>query len=96
MILIYSEQEQLQQTSTTINNGSNFVGNHRSASVGFNGTRTRSNTQTPERDVRSSSQAPSDPSGKRRPSFSYLSLLDKNGGMPHRTQPIGDLQTSRR
>ena len=93
--MIYSEQEQLQQTSTTINNGSTF-GNHRSASVGFNGTRTRSNTQTPERDVRSSSQAPSDPSGKRRPSFSYLSLLDKNGSLPHRTQPIGDLQTSRR
>ena len=62
--------------------------------MGFNGNRTRSNTQTPERDVRASSQTPNNQN--RRPSFSYLSLLDKNGGFPHRTQPIGDLQTSRR
>ena len=70
----------------------------RSQSVGYNGNRTRSNTQTPERDVRSVSQAPSNngSNSSRRPSFSYLSLLDKNGGFPHRTQPIGDLQTSRR
>ena len=70
--------------------------NYRSQSVGYNGTRTRSNTQTPERDVRSSSQAPSNnSSGSRRPSFSYLSLISEKG-FPHRTQPIGDPQTSRR
>ena len=69
---------------------------YRSQSVGYNGTRTRSNTQTPERDVRSSSQAPSNGnSSSRRPSFSYLSLINEKG-FPHRTQPIGDLQTSRR
>ena len=68
---------------------------YRSSSVGFNGNKTRSNTQTPERDIRASSQNPGGDSN-RRPSFSYLSLLDKNGGFPHRTQPIGDPQTSRR
>ena len=41
-------------------------------------------------------QTASDSSGKgRRPSFSYLSLLSKDGEMPHRTQPIGNLQTSK-
>ena len=79
----------------------NNTNSHRSASVGFNGHNYRSNTQTPERDVRASSQAPSNGTSQNgqshgKHSFSYLSLLDKNGGFPHRTQPIGDLQTSRR
>ena len=73
--------------------------NHRSQSVGFNGNN-RSTTQTPERDIRASSQAPSSKNNSknnsRRPSFSYLSLLSKDGSMPHRTQPIGSTQTSRR
>ena len=73
---------------------------HRSQSVGFNGNN-RSTTQTPERDIqRASSQAPtsknSSKNNSRRPSFSYLSLLSKDGSMPHRTQPIGSAQTSRR
>ena len=73
---------------------------HRSQSVGFNGNN-RSTTQTPERDIqRASSQAPtsknSSKNNSRRPSFSYLSLLSKDGSMPHRTQPFGSAQTSRR
>ena len=32
----------------------------------------------------------------RRPSFSYLSLLPADGSFPHRTQPIGGPQTSRK
>lgn len=73
-------------------NKQSFATSHRSASVdhSFN----RSNTQTPERDLRASSQAPT--SNSRRPSFSYLSLLPKDGSFPHRTQPIGDPQTKRR
>ena len=75
------------------------MNNHRLQSVGFNGNN-RSTTQTPERDIRASSQAPSSKNNSknnsRRPSFSYLSLLSKDGSMPHRTQPIGSTQTSRR
>ena len=106
----FSEQEQptyplpapTTTTTSSNSNNTNSTFQTRSQSVGFNGNRTRSNTQTPERDVRSSSQAPSGgsaaagSSGSRRPSFSYLSLLTKDGSYPHRTQPIGDLQTSRR
>ena len=73
---------------------SNHV-SHRSQSVGFNGN--RSSTQTPERDIRASSQAPNtSKNNSRRSSFSYLSLLPKDGSFPHRTQAIGDPQTNRR
>ena len=68
---------------------------HRSASVGYNQHAARSNTQTPEREVRASSIAPNN-GGSRRTSFSYLSLLPKDGSFPHRTQPIGDGISSRR
>jgi hypothetical protein len=69
----------------------------RSQSVGFNGNRSsRSNTQTPDRDFRASSQAPVYQNGGRRPSFSYLSLLPADGSFPHRTNAIGNAQTSRR
>ena len=64
--------------------------------MGFNNGN-RSSTQTPERDIRASSQVPTGSSNNsRRPSFSYLSLLTKDGSFPHRTQPVGNAQTSRR
>ena len=52
----------------------------------------RSKTATPERDSRASSVSSKGHGG----TFSYLSLLPDDGTFPHRTQPIGDAQTSRR
>ena len=54
----YSEQDcSVNGLTSSTNNHPQTNSGHRSQSVGFNGNHTRSNTQTPERDLRASSQA---------------------------------------
>ena len=57
-VFYYSEQDcAVNGLTSSTNNHPQTNSGHRSQSVGFNGNRTRSNTQTPERDLRASSQA---------------------------------------
>ena len=57
-VFYYSEQDcSVNGLTSSKNNHPQTNSGHRSQSVGLNGNRTRSNTQTPERDLRASSQA---------------------------------------